>query len=285
MLEVDPRIGELAGPLARAVIVDHFLLRSGHGGISCRIDQPLEHNRAYRGIHVVLRHLVDAEQEHRAPGEGAGIGNTLGENVAKFRRAGLHIGAAEERHPAGDGALRRPDLHSPNVGRHHDFFIGRMPRHRIEHEGKAIMHILHLARRVFAVPGVDGAIAALRVADDERQLAGCDDREAPRLIAGIDVDDVGDAVARHVVVVERLTQLLCRKDFVGDGSVRGFLNIVAPVLDRLLQRMRRRHPVRDFQIDGLVLRARGADAKAQRGEHAGYQVTNAAHQCLPIAER
>ena len=37
---------------------------------------------------------------------------------------------------------------------------------------------------------------------------GADDREAARLIARIDVGHVGDAVARHVVVVERLAELL-----------------------------------------------------------------------------
>ena len=70
------------------------------------------------------------------------------------------------------------------------------------------MRVLHLGRGVFAIPGVDGAIAALGLADQERQLARRDDREAPRLIARIDVDEVGDAVARHVVMVERLAELL-----------------------------------------------------------------------------
>ena len=37
-------------------------------------------------------------------------------------------------------------------------------------------------------------------------------REAAGFIAGIDVHDVGDAVARHVVVVERLAELLCREN-------------------------------------------------------------------------
>ena len=63
---------------------------------------------------------------------------------------------------------------------------------------------------IFAVPGVDRADAAMGIADQERQFAGGDDREAAGLIAGIDVGEVGDAVARHVVMVERLAELLRR---------------------------------------------------------------------------
>ena len=43
------------------------------------------------------------------------------------------------------------------------------------------------------------------------KFAGADDREAAGLIARIDVGDVGDAVARHVVMVERLAELLRRE--------------------------------------------------------------------------
>ena len=52
--------------------------------------------------------------------------------------------------------------------------------------------------------------AALGVRHQERHFAGGDDREAARLIARVDVGQVGDAVARHVVVVERLAELLGR---------------------------------------------------------------------------
>ena len=72
------------------------------------------------------------------------------------------------------------------------------------------------------------ANAALGVADQERQLAGGDDREAAGLVAGIDVGDVGDAVARHVVMVERLAELLRGKDLVFDGAVRGLLDSRRP---------------------------------------------------------
>ena len=73
------------------------------------------------------------------------------------------------------------------------------------------------------------------VADQERQFAGGDDREAAGLVAGIDVGEIGDAVARHVIMVERLAELLRRKDLVFDGSAGGLFDIGAPVLDRLLQ--------------------------------------------------
>ena len=75
-------------------------------------------------------------------------------------------------------------------------------------EGEAELHVLHLARGVFAVPGVERLRAALGVRHQERQFAGGDDREAAGLVAGIDVGEVGDAVARHVVMVERLAELL-----------------------------------------------------------------------------
>ena len=58
------------------------------------------------------------------------------------------------------------------------------------------------------------ARAALGARHQERQFAGGDDREAAGLIAGIDVSEVGDAVARHVVMVERLAELLRGIDFV-----------------------------------------------------------------------
>ena len=70
------------------------------------------------------------------------------------------------------------------------------------------MHVLHLGAGVFAIPLVERLRAALGVRHHERQIAGVDDREAARLVAGADVGDVGDAVARHVVVVEGLAELL-----------------------------------------------------------------------------
>ncbi len=139
----------------------------------------------------------------------------------------------------------------------HDLLVLRMPGQRIEDEGEAVLHVLHLGRRVFAIPGVDRPDAALGVADQERQLAGGDDGEAARLIARIDVGEVGDAVARHVVVVERLAELLRGIDLELDRAVRRLFDRGAPILHRLLQRMRRRHPVRKLEVERLVLRERG----------------------------
>jgi hypothetical protein len=45
----------------------------------------------------------------------------------------------------------------------------------------------------------------------------------------------------------------------------GLLDRRAPVLHRLVQRMRRRHPVGNAQIELLVLRDRDARAHRQRG--------------------
>ena len=46
--------------------------------------------------------------------------------------------------------------------------------------------------------------------------------EPAGLIAGVDVGDVGDAVARHVVMVERLAELLGREHLVLDGAAGSF---------------------------------------------------------------
>ena len=202
--------------------------------------------------------------------------------------AGLHVGAAEQRHPGGDGGLRRPDLHALDVARHDDLLGLRMEGQRIEDEGEAVFHVLHLVGRVFAVPAVDRADAALGVADQERQFAGGDDREAAGLIAGVDVGEVGDAVARHVVMVERLAELLRRKHLVLDGAAGGLLDRGAPVLDRLLQRMRRRHPVRQLQLEGLVLRRGGADPERQAEQRKAAELHPAhpvLHRILPLIIR
>src|SRR5262245_4448939 len=118
--------------------------------------------------------------------------------------------------------------------------------------------------RVFAVPDVDRADAALGVADQERQFAGGDDGETAGLIAWIDIGEVGDAVARHVVMVEGLAELLRRKHFRLDGAVRRLLDRRAPFLHRFLQRMRGRHPVRKLELEGLVLSERGGSCDRQR---------------------
>ena len=64
-------------------------------------------------------------------------------------------------------------------------------------------------RGVLAVPGVDAppcrpcALAKMKGSWPTAMIG-----KRPGLVAGIDVGEVGDAVARHVVVVERLAELL-----------------------------------------------------------------------------
>ena len=219
---------------------------------------------------MILRDLVDAEQRHRAPREGDGLGHALLHHVAHLRsRSACTLvppsSVTQAATVACDGRTFMP-LMSPGTT---IFFLLECHVQRIEDEGEAVLHVLHLVRRVFAIPGVDRADAALGVADQERQLAGGDDREAAGLVAGIDVGEVGDAVARHVVMVERLAELLGREDLELDGAVRCLLDRRAPFLHRLLQRMRRRHPVRKLEIEGLVLRERGGRADQQAGDRRG----------------
>jgi hypothetical protein len=54
--------------------------------------------------------------------------------------------------------------------------------------------------------------AAGRILDEEGELARGEDREAARLIAGVRPGEVGDAVARHVVMVRGLAELLRREE-------------------------------------------------------------------------
>ena len=136
-------------------------------------------------------------------------------------------------------------------------------------ESQAELDVLHLLLGIFPVPGVERHRAALGVRHQERQFARADDREPAGLIAGVDVGDVGDAVARHVVMVECLAELLGGKDLVFDGAAGFLFDCAAPVLEGLLQRVRGRHPVRQFQFEGLFLRQRRRDAggQQQRQEH------------------
>src|SRR5260370_5568724 len=52
------------------------------------------------------------------------------------------------------------------------------------------------------------------------------------LFRSIDPGHVGDAVARHVVMVERLAELLGRKHRRLDGTARFLLDVGGPVLGR-----------------------------------------------------
>ena len=142
------------------------------------------------------------------PREEDRVGDALFQHVADFRRAGLDIGPPELGHEARDGGLGGADLHAFDVFGHDDFLGARMEGAGIVDEGEAELDVLHLLVGVLAIPGVDGLRAALAVRHQERQLAGADDREAAGLIPCVDIGKVGDAVARHVVMVERLAELL-----------------------------------------------------------------------------
>src|SRR5258708_16724424 len=114
-----------------------------------------------------------------------------------------------------------------------------MPRQGVKDEGEAVFDVLHLGRGILAIPGVDRTIAALGVANQERQLARRDNREASGLVAWIDIGEIGDAVARHVVMIERLAELLGGKDLRLERAVRVLLDGSPPFLHRLLQWVRR----------------------------------------------
>ena len=83
--------------------------------------------------------------------------------------------------------------------------------------------------------------------------------------------DVGDAVARHVVMVERLAELLRRKDLDLDRAVRGLVDRCGPGFRRRDASDARRHPVREAQLDRLVLRERGAGEQQRGGKRSHSQ--------------
>src|SRR5262245_46446201 len=124
---------------------------------------------------------------------------------------------------------------------------------RIVHEGETELHVLHLAIGVFAIPGVERLRTALGVADQERQFTSANDGKAPWLITRIDIGEIGDAVTRHVIMIEGLPKLLRWKDLVLEGTTGGLLDRCPPLLQCLLQRVRRWHPVRQLQLERLVL--------------------------------
>jgi hypothetical protein len=62
-------------------------------------------------------------------------------------------------------------------------------------------------------------------------------------------------------MVERLAELLRRENLGLDGAAGFLLDRRTPVFQCLLQRVRSRYPVRQFQLEGLFLR--------QRWRHAG----------------
>ena len=199
-------------------------------------------------------------------GKGDRIRDATLQRLARFRRRGLHVRAAQHRHHLPDRALGRAHFRALDVVRCHDLRLG-VERAGIVDEAEAEFRVLHLLLGIGAVPGIERLRAFLAIAEHEGDLAGRDDREAAGLVAGIDVSDVGNAVARHVVMVDGLAELLGRKDRGGNRAARRVGDVVGPDLCRGHQRMRGRHPDRNLQIDGLVLRARwrgaGEDGQAR----------------------
>ena len=263
--EIAPGTGDLHRPVGRAMIVHDLLLRRAQRFVFVLVHREGEHGRIERRVDVVLHDLVDAEQIERAPGKGDRVGDAALENLARLRRRGLDVRAAEPRHELGDRALRRAHLHPAQVLRHDDLLAGGVQGAGIVNEGEAEMRVLHLRRRVFAIPRVQRRRALARVAEREWHLADGDDRETARLIAGVDISDVGDVVARHVVMIERLAELLGGKDRDLDRAVRRFGDILRPGLGRLGQRVRGRDPEREPEVDLLVLSESGG-GDPERGE-------------------
>ena len=66
--------------------------------------------------------------------------------------------------------------------------------------------------------------------------------------------EIGDTVARHVVMVEGLAELLRRIDFHRDGAVRRLLDQLGPGFDGWMHRVAWRHPMAEAKFDRLVLR-------------------------------
>ena len=219
-LEVGPRRGDLHRPLAGAVVVDHLLLRGRHAVVLGLVHRPDEHGRVERHVHVVLHHLVDAEQEHRAPREDDGVGHAALQHVARLGRRGLHVGAAQHGDHLADRALAGR-IFMPLMSSGATIFlravIGRRDRGRRRSRNACPSSPCAAYLRYQAS---SAAVPLLPSAKVKGIWPTRDHREAAGLVAGIDVGHVGDAVARHVVVVERLAELLGRKDRGLDRAAR-----------------------------------------------------------------
>ena len=169
---------------------------------------------------MVLGDLVEAEQEHRAPREEDRVGDAALDHVARLGRRSLHIGTAQHGHHLADGALGRADFHTLYVlGRHHLLLavIGA----GIVNEGEAEMRVLHLLGRVLAVPGVERRGSLVAVGEGERDLADRDDRESARLVSGVNVGDVGDAVPRLLALHPSALEVMDANtlDLIGRGKL------------------------------------------------------------------
>ena len=261
--------------------IEHRALRRRQRVIFVLVDVVGEYGRVERRVDVVFDHLVDAEQIHRAPGEGDGVGDAAGEHLARFRRRGLDIRAAELLDEFADGALRRAHLQALHIRGPDDFLLG-VQRAGIVDEGHAEMRVLHLLAGIGAIPCVERLRALARVAEGEGDFADGDDRKAAGLIAGIDIGHVDDAVARHVVMVEGLAELLGGIDRHLQRSPGLLGDVVGPGLRRLDQRMRRRNPERKAQIDRRVGGEGGRRGdEREAGRRRAQKGSQAAHVSSP----
>ncbi len=218
---------------------------------------------------MVLGDLVEAEQEHRSPREKDRVGHTTLDHIARLGCRGLHVGTAQHGHHLSDRALRRANLHALDVFRHHDLLLAVI-RAGIVDEGEAEMRVLHLLCGMLAIPLVERRSALVGIGEGEGQLADRDDREAAGLVARVYVGHIGNAVAGHVVVVERLSELFGRKDGALDRAVGRLCDRIGPLLGGRDQRMGRRQPDRDLQVDGLVLRHRRRATKSRSQRQSGH---------------
>ena len=211
---------------------------------------------------MVLDHLVDAKQRQRPPGESDGVGHAAFEHVTRLGRGGLHIGAAQHGDDLAHGGGGRAHLHAFDVGGTHHFFA-RVQGARVVCEGKAEMHFLHFLGGISPVPGINGGGAGLGVGDHEGQRGGCKDWETARLVAGVDVREIGNAITRHVVMVKRLAQLLGGEQGSVQCAARGLFETFTPGLQRRVEGVLCRDPARELEHHVFVL-GLGRRQQAQR---------------------
>ena len=211
---------------------------------------------------MVLGDAIDAEDVERVPGEGDRVRSTSRQGLARLRRRHPDAGAAEHADEAPDGRLRWADvLASSSSGRTSLSFEGKCRASANDMQNLTSP----ISSGIGAIPRIERARAGFGVGEVERDLAMCNDREAPGLIAGIDVCDVCDAIARHVVVVGRGAQLLRGEDGNGEPAVGRFGDRLSPRHQSgRLQGMLRRHPVGDALLRARIRGHRQRDGARER---------------------
>src|SRR4051794_25787000 len=102
----------------------------------------------------------------------------------------------------------------------------------------------------------------MHLANQERNFARRNNWKPARLVAWIHVRKLDDSITRHVVVIERLAQLLRGIDRRFNRASGGLLDRRGPLLHCLLQGMGWRNPMRQLELNDFVLRR---SRKRQRG--------------------